>query len=118
MKLIGTIMTATTAAAMLAALGAGAAHAAPTDEAAHGGSALVTENAARNGTEYVAGGVWTYAVGNGSVRSAFDNPKVVHSASVKSSGKTASSGRVAKGKIASAKRPSAPFGNQAFWNIY
>jgi hypothetical protein len=118
MKLIGKVKTVTTAVATLIALGAGAAHAAPTDEEARGGSVVVTENAARNGTEYVAGGIWTYAVGNGSVVSVYDHSKVTHSASVKSSGKTTTSGKIAKGKVASASRPSAWTGNQAFWNIY
>ncbi|MGU3409351.1 lactococcin 972 family bacteriocin [Microbacterium sp. M1A1_1b] len=101
-------------------MGASAASAATVgDTDATGGSVtLDSPKTARNGTQVVGGGIWTYAVSSGRVTSVYDNSKLVHSASVKSAGVTKSSGKVAKGKIASASRPSAFSGNQAFWNIY
>ncbi|WP_181431264.1 lactococcin 972 family bacteriocin [Curtobacterium sp. MCBD17_021] len=109
------------AAVLVAALTCGTASAAPNTPAVTTTSGSASADATRetrSGTHVVGGGIWTYGVGAGAVTSVYDNHRFVHSTAVKSSGATKSSGRVAKGKLAVAIRPSARSGNQAFWNIY
>ncbi|RPE75713.1 lactococcin 972 family bacteriocin [Curtobacterium sp. PhB137] len=100
MKRFGKLSAVIAAATLCGVLGAGVAQAAPDDATASGG------------------GTWSYGVIGHQVVSAYDNRRYTHSTSVKSSGVTKSSGRIAKGKIAGASRPKALWGNQAFWAIY
>lgn len=98
-------------------LGAGAAHAdTGADGEATGGSASA-DRVARNGTQIVAGGTWTYGVGSGKVFSVYENGRLEHRASVRSSGVTVGTKWLKKGEIAHASRPSALTGNQAFWDV-
>lgn len=121
-----TIAVVLIAGALAGTTGAGAAVAAPAASSpspssspqAGGSASADAAQQTRGGTAAVGGGIWTYGVGNGVVTSVYDNHRFDHSASVKSSGKTKSSGRVVKGRLAVANRPSAFSGNQAFWNIY
>lgn len=121
MQRITTAIAGLGAAVLLATLTCGTASAAPSAAAPTATSGRTSADAprqARGGTQVVGGGVWTYGVGAGSVTSVYDNHRFVHSTAVKSSGATKSSGKVAKGRLAVANRPSARSGNQAFWNIY
>ncbi|WP_336697146.1 lactococcin 972 family bacteriocin [Curtobacterium sp. USHLN213] len=97
---------------------AGVAQAAVEQDPATSGSASVDGATKRGATEVVGGGIWSYGVDKTDVWSLYDHQKLVHSTAVKSSGKTTSSGRVAKGKVAYASRGKALFGNSSFWNIY
>lgn len=113
-----TISAALAAVVLVPILTAGPSSAASETAAPMSGSANADGPQTRGATVVVGGGTWSYGVDRYDVFSAYDNKKLVHSTSVKSSGKTNSSGRVAKGKIAWASRTKALFGNQSFWNIY
>ncbi|TCL73367.1 lactococcin 972 family bacteriocin [Curtobacterium sp. PhB128] len=117
MKRFGKLSAVIAAATLCGVLGAGVAQAAPDDATAIGGSASA-DDLGTDATTVVGGGTWSYGVIGHQVVSAYDNRRYTHSTSVKSSGVTKSSGRIAKGKIAGASRPKALWGNQAFWAIY
>ncbi|MFJ3322757.1 lactococcin 972 family bacteriocin [Curtobacterium sp. NPDC086286] len=113
------LSVAVVAAAIIPALTtAGVAHATVDRGTITSGSAAVDGTTKRAATEVVGGGFWSYGVDKTDVWSLYDHQKLVHSTAVKSSGKTTSSGRVAKGKVAYASRGKALFGNSSFWNIY
>ncbi|QZQ56807.1 MULTISPECIES: lactococcin 972 family bacteriocin [unclassified Curtobacterium] len=103
---------------LVGALSTGVAHAAPAEVSSVTSGSASVDGVSTNGTQAVGGGLWSYTVTRDNVVSAFENHRFIHSTAVKSSGKTKSSGLVAKGRLASAVRPKALFGNQAFWGIY
>ncbi len=88
-----------------------------TVEQTTGGSASADRaQQARNGTEFVGGGTWTYGVWDGQVHSVFNTARSTHRASVRSSNVLVRSAWMPPTKVAYAHRPKAISGNQAFWD--
>lgn len=114
MKSIIKVSAAVAALALAGVLHVGAAQAAPADGATSGQASA--DVATRGTTVVVAGGVWSYGVGGGKVFSAYDNQRLEHRTSVRSSGITAGTSWIRKGVVAYKERPSAWSGNQAFWD--
>jgi lactococcin 972 family bacteriocin len=106
-------------AAVLATVGIGATAAAAAEPVVASGhiqeGSASADRQARNGTEYVGGGTWSYGVWDGQVHSVYANDRSTHRASVKSSGTVTRSAWMPPTKVAYAHRAKALSGNQAFW---
>lgn len=87
----------------------------PAERVIEGAASADRVGESRNGTSYPEGGTWIYGVWSGEVHSVYHHNGSTHRASVKSHGVVTRSVWQPPTKIASAHRPKAVSGNQAFW---